>query len=110
MSDRPISSDRDTDRLLRVISWSLSSQFRHTDVQADALVRSFYTRFAARFDDDFYHHEGAFRCAALIHYSAKSDGSVDFSAFLEWYHSEDRADAEQQTLAYFREFYFEKPA
>lgn len=58
--------------------------------------------------DDFYHHEGAFRSAAMMHYSAMNGGSADFTGFHEWYWAQSLSEAEQKALAYLRATYFDK--
>jgi hypothetical protein len=102
MHTPPISNDADTDRLLGIVAWNLTRFFGYDDATAVALVRSTYPMR----DDDFYHHEGAFRSAAFMHYSATHDGSTDFGTFLEWFRAQDFADAEREALEHYRETYF----
>ena len=104
-----ISKDSDTDRLLRIVAWNLSRFFGYPDTAADALARSFYARWQSPgWGDDFYHHEGAFRSAALMHYSALHDDTTDFTRFPEWYEAQNFGDFEREALEYFREKYFDR--
>src|SRR5688572_1719273 len=106
---KPISDDSDTDKLLQVVCWALTRHFGHEASAAEALVRSSYERFASRWDDDFYHHEGAFRSAALLQYSFVHGGTSDFNGFHDWYAAQGLFGAEHDTLEYFRQFYFDAP-
>ena len=110
MSTTLISLDPDTDRLLRIAAWNLSRFFGYADKTAEVMVRSFYTLWQSPgFGDDFYHHEGAFRSATLIHYSAIHDGTTDFTLFPQWYEAQSFSECEREALEYFRESYFDKP-
>lgn len=105
----PICDDPDTERLLRIAASNLVHFFQYSETKADELVRSFYARWRSPgWDDDFYHHEGAFRSAALMHYSALHGGSTDFTHFTGWYHEQQLDVPAREALEYFRENYFRR--
>ncbi len=109
MSTKFASDDPDTDRLLRIVAWTLARFFGYSDAAAERALLSFYARWhSPGWGDDFYHHEGAFRSAALIHYSEINGGSTDFGRFFEWYREQDFDAAEREAQEYFREHYFKK--
>jgi hypothetical protein len=104
MNTPPISNDSDTDRLLNNVAWNLKRFFGYVDAAAIELVRSAYPKR----DDDFYYHEGAFRSAAFMHYSATHGGSISFEDFGVWFRAHDFADEERKALENYRETYFQK--
>lgn len=59
-------NDPDTDRLLSLVPWNLHRFFGHDEAAAAELVRSSYASFQTNWGDDFYHHEGPYRCAARL--------------------------------------------
>jgi hypothetical protein len=101
MHTPPISKDSDTDRLLDIVIWNLTRFFGYDNAAAVGLVRSWYPNR----DDDFYHHEGAFRSAAFIHYSTTQDGSRNF---FEWFRAQHFDEAEREALEHYRGHYFQK--
>lgn len=102
-----IADDPDTNRLLEVVALILVRVFGHP-AEARETVRSFYTHNSPHFDDDFYHHEGPFQCAAIIHY-ASTRAEWTFQGFHEWLHGQDLRRERAEALAYFREHYFDEP-
>ncbi len=109
MDIEPISNDADTERLLRIVIWDLTRFFDYSAADAEEAVRSFYARWQSSRGDDFYHHEGAFRSASMIHYLATHRSTADFNGFVEWYRAQNFTDAEREALAYFRDNYFVHP-
>jgi hypothetical protein len=105
-----ISADGDTNRLLNIAALDLTRFFGYSEQRALSLVSSFYVRFAARFENDFYHHEGAFRSAALMHYSEVNGRTGDFGCFQQWFSGQELQEAEIKALSYFRDLYFKKEA
>jgi hypothetical protein len=102
-----ISADPDTNRLLEVVAWVLAHSFGHPDGAAHLTVRSFYARNLARYDDDFYHHEGPFRSAAIIHYASTREG-WNVQGFVEWLRGQDFRREQAEALEYYRKYYFDK--
>lgn len=94
-----ISKDSDTDRLLGIVAWNLTHFFGYDGTAAVELVRSWYPNR----DDDFYHHEGAFRSAAFIHYSTTKNDARDF---MTWFLAQHFDEAEREALEYFRDHYY----
>ena len=104
-----ISDDPDTDKLLRIVAWNLSRFFGYVGTDAEVLVRNFYARWQSPgWGDDFYHHEGAFRSAALIHYSELHGGTTSFSSFRDLFWAQNFDEFEREALEYFRETYFDR--
>jgi hypothetical protein len=97
-----ISNDPDTDRLLAIVIWNLERFFGYTGQTAEELVRTSYPKR----DDDFYHHEGAFRSAALLHFSAIQEESSSLGDFPMWLRAQNLDDAAREASEYFREHYF----
>lgn len=106
MNSPSISDDPDTDKLLWIVVRNLVRWFGYEQAAAEQFMRSFYHQFVSSWGDDFYHHEGAFRTAALMHYSAGRSGSTDFSRFPMWYRTQKFAEAEREALEHFRATYF----
>ena len=100
------SADADTDRLLEIVAWNLARFFGHPEQQAASLVRAFYSGRVLSWCDDDYHHEGAFRSAAVIHYADAHSGSLD--GFHEWLRDKGYTDTPAEALEYFREHYFDR--
>jgi len=103
----PISNDSDTNRLLQVVCWALTRHFGHEAEAAEMLVRCSHVRFAGQWNDDFYHHEGPFRSAALLHYSSTHGGTTNFNGFHEWYAAQELGEAHSDTMEHFRQSYFD---
>ena len=108
MAEPLFSGDPDTDNLLQIVAWNLTRFFGYEQPAAEQLVSSCYTSFPSRWDDDFYHHQGAFRSGALMHYHATHGGSIDFTEYLNWYRSQPFDEPEREAREYFRQTYFER--
>lgn len=104
MDISPAISDPDTRRLLACVVWCLAKYFGHNDTTATSAVNAFYERFRERFTDDFYHHEGAYSSALLMHYVHDLAGAIE--NFTEWRHKAGFRETPSEALAYFREQYF----
>ena len=100
------SADADTNRLLEIVVWNLARFFAYPEQQAASLVRSFYSGRVLGWCDDDYHHEGAFRSAAIVHYASSNGGSLD--GFHEWLRGTGYTDTPAESLEYFREHYFNR--
>ena len=97
--------DADTDKLLSIVVWNLTRFFSYAPAAATELVSSFYSGFESSWGDDFYHHEGAYRSAALMHYVTTHNG--DREGFIEWAVTNGHHNPPAESLAYFREHYFD---
>ena len=100
MDVHQISPDPDTNRLLSIIAWNLSTFFGYDDDRAFETVRTWYPNR----DDGFYHHEGPLRSAAFIHYSTNVPENSDFTI---WYNENNIARFANDSLDHFRKNYFD---
>jgi hypothetical protein len=100
------SADADTNRLLEIVAWNLVRFFGYSEQQASALVQAFYSGRSSRWGDDDYHHEGAFRSAAIMHYAGSNGGSLE--GFHEWLRDEGYLKTPAEAQEYFREHYFDR--
>ena len=67
-------------------------------------VNEFYERFQERFTDDFYHHQGAYFSALLVHYVHDLAGAIE--NFTEWRIESGFRNTPCEALTYFRDHYF----
>lgn len=68
MSVFDFESDEDTEKLFEVVSWCLQRYFSHTPESALRTINHYYNEYRSSRSDDFYHHEGPYWVALLIHY------------------------------------------
>lgn len=72
--------EADSIRFLAIVQHFLAQYFDHSDDTAEQALDAFMAE--AAWDEDMYHHEGAYRVAAVIHYVR--DLSGDRSRAFEW--------------------------
>lgn len=98
--------DRDNERLFQIAAWNLVRFFGYEQGAAEKLIVSFrehYRVFSPEWaeNDNFYHHEGAFRSAAIMHYYAIHGNLMDFSGFHDWFRAQHFESVEQEACNYF---------
>ena len=79
-----IAKDTDTDRLLAIAIYFLTRYFGYSVNDAIDQARLCYTEHPTSWGDDFYHHEGAFRTAAWMHYHRSTAAVIPRPHFVTW--------------------------
>lgn len=98
--------DADTLRLLGIARDLLARHFGHTLEDADEMMNAFFSRFSNRFDEDFYHHYGAYHTAALLHFVMTLAGKPE--DFSRWLVDSGHSKTPEDALEYFRLQYFDR--
>jgi hypothetical protein len=103
-------TDSDTIRLFEIVAHFLQQYFGYSQERAIQLINSYYIANKSwteenRWGDDFYHYDGPFRVAALLHWDETKDGNLDF---VEWLRSKDLFQTPSAAIEYFRIHYFKE--
>ncbi len=106
MSSQKFSDDRDDETLLQVVAWNLVRFFGYEQDAAEKLIVTFrehYRLLSPEWaeNDSFYHHEGAFRSAAFMHFYAINGSSMGAGGFHDWFQAQHFESAEQEACNYF---------
>ena len=101
-------TDEDTERLLEITAHFLQEYFGYGEEQAVRLINVYHDAHKVYLDDngwgdDFYHHEGAFRVAALLHWTESKDEDSDYT---NWLKSKNLLRTPRAAVDYIRIHYF----
>lgn len=98
--------DEDTIRFLSIVQHFLVQYFGHDNDSAEKAMDLFMA--ALEWEEDLYHHEGAYRVAAMIRYFCDHDG--DCRDHMEWLHKSGHNHTPEEARKYFWQHYLTQPS
>jgi len=98
-------TDDETKCLLEISVYFLQKYFLYDENKAIELMNEYYNTWKhVHTSDDFYHHEGAFHVAVLVHYIIGLRGKIGVFSF--WRRDNGFLETPREALEYFERNYF----
>ena len=100
-SRHTLTFDEDSVRFLSIVQYFLGQWFGNSEAAAEQAMDEFMAD--TSWDEDMYHHEGAYRTAALIHYLRILGG--ERCDWLEWLQKHGHNPTPEEARKYFWDHY-----